>query len=90
MVKILYDGTEVSDQTLTKMVGGERHLLTEKEIEEINNRVLDEKSKEVRIAEIKQLLQETDYVALSDYDQDKPDIIAQRAVWRAEIRVLEE
>lgn len=42
-----------------------------------------------RIAELKQLLRDTDYVALSDYDQDKPDVIEQRAKWRTEIRALE-
>ena len=42
-----------------------------------------------RIAELKQLLRDTDYVALPDYDKDKPDVLAQRAAWRAEIRELE-
>lgn len=42
-----------------------------------------------RIAELKQLLRDTDYVALADYDKDKPDIIAQRQAWRNEIRELE-
>lgn len=42
-----------------------------------------------RIAELKQFLRETDYVALSDYDKDKPDVLAQRAAWRAELRELE-
>jgi hypothetical protein len=42
-----------------------------------------------RIAELKQLLRDTDYVALSDYDKDKPEIMAQRSAWRAEIRQLE-
>lgn len=45
--------------------------------------------KKKRIAELKQLLAETDYVALSDYDKDKPEVIAQRAAWRTEIRELE-
>jgi hypothetical protein len=44
---------------------------------------------EERIAELKRLLAETDYVALSDYDKDKPEVLAQRQVWRDEIRVLE-
>jgi hypothetical protein len=48
------------------------------------------KAKAARIAELKQLLRETDYVALPDYDKDKPDIIAQRQAWRDEIRELEE
>jgi hypothetical protein len=42
-----------------------------------------------RVAELKQLLTETDYVALSDYDKEKPDVIAQRQAWREEIRLLE-
>jgi bifunctional ADP-heptose synthase (sugar kinase/adenylyltransferase) len=42
-----------------------------------------------RIAELKQLLTETDYLVLPDYDKDKPDVLAQRQVWREEIRALE-
>ena len=42
-----------------------------------------------RIAELKKLLADTDYVALADYDQDKPEIKAQRQAWRTEIRALE-
>ena len=48
-----------------------------------------ERNRTVRITELKRLLAETDYVALSDYDKDKPEVIAQRAAWRAEIRELE-
>ena len=44
---------------------------------------------QARIAELKTLLRDTDYIALSDYDKDKPEVIAQRAAWRAEIRQLE-
>jgi hypothetical protein len=44
---------------------------------------------EERIAELKRLLAETDYVALSDYDKEKPEVFAQRQAWRDEIRVLE-
>jgi hypothetical protein len=44
---------------------------------------------EQRIAELKKLLADTDYVALSDYDQDKPEVKAQRQAWRVEIRELE-
>jgi hypothetical protein len=43
-----------------------------------------------RIAELKQLLAETDYAALTDYDRKKPNVIAQRQQWRNEIRSLEE
>jgi hypothetical protein len=43
-----------------------------------------------RITELQQKLRDTDYVALPDYDQDKPDLIAQRQAWRDEIRQLEQ
>lgn len=46
-------------------------------------------AKAARIAELKQLLRDTDYVALPDYDKDKTDVIAQRQLWRDEIRSLE-
>lgn len=45
-------------------------------------------SASIRIAELKQLLRDTDYVALADYDKDKTDILAQRAAWRTELRGL--
>ena len=44
---------------------------------------------QVEINELKGKLQATDYVALSDYDQDKTDVKAQRQVWRERIRELE-
>ena len=44
---------------------------------------------EKRIAELKQLLRDTDHVALVDYDQDKPEVKEQRQAWRTEIRDLE-
>lgn len=50
---------------------------------------LQAKQNAERIAELKQLLADTDYVALSDYDKDKPDVLAQRLAWRVEIRELE-
>ena len=46
-------------------------------------------TKAARIAELKQLLADTDYVALSDYDKDKADVIAQRQAWRDKIQELE-
>jgi hypothetical protein len=46
-------------------------------------------TKAARIAELKQLLADTDYVALSDYDKDKAEVITQRAAWRTELRGLE-
>lgn len=47
------------------------------------------RTSDTRIAELKKLLQETDYVALPDYDQDKTDVLADRQAWREEIRTLE-
>jgi hypothetical protein len=49
-----------------------------------------EQVKQARIAELKQLLRDTDYVALPDYDKDKPDVLAQRQAWRDELRELSE
>lgn len=46
-------------------------------------------AKKARHAELEKLLRGTDYVALADYDKDKPEVIAQRAEWRAEIREVE-
>jgi len=46
-------------------------------------------ARESRVAELKQLLRDTDYVALADYDKNKPDVLAQRKAWRDEIRELE-
>jgi hypothetical protein len=51
---------------------------------------LQAKAAKERIAELKQLLRDTDFVALSDYDKDKPDVLAQRQAWRSEIRELEQ
>jgi hypothetical protein len=45
---------------------------------------------EARVAELKKLLAETDYVALADYDQSKSEVLAQRQEWRSEIRKLME
>ncbi len=42
-----------------------------------------------RLGQLKAQLRETDYVVLSDYDKDKPEVISQRAEWRAEVRELE-
>lgn len=49
-----------------------------------------EQAKQARISELEQLLAETDYVALADYDKNKPEVLAQRQAWRDEIRELEE
>jgi hypothetical protein len=42
-----------------------------------------------RIAELKQLLLDSDYKVLPDYDKDSEAIKAQRQAWREEIRTLE-
>ena len=42
-----------------------------------------------RIAELKQLLVDSDYKVLPDYDKPNEEIIAQRQAWRDEIRELE-
>jgi bifunctional ADP-heptose synthase (sugar kinase/adenylyltransferase) len=47
------------------------------------------KANEARIAELKQFLRDTDYVVLSDYDKDKPEVIAERQAAREELRELE-
>lgn len=46
-------------------------------------------AKEARLSELKQSLRDTDYVAVSDYDKSKPEVLAQRQAWREEIRTLE-
>jgi hypothetical protein len=55
----------------------------------VNQKVLDQLAKDARIAELKQLLADTDYVALSDYDKPQVEIINNRKKWRDEIRKLE-
>ena len=62
---------------------------TDAEIEAEASRLAALEPAKARIAELKTLLRDTDYIALSDYDKDKPEVIAQRAAWRAEIRQLE-
>ena len=49
----------------------------------------EEEIKQMRIAELKRNLAETDYVTLPDYDKDKPEVLADRQAWRDEIRSLE-
>lgn len=43
-----------------------------------------------QIANLKSMLRDTDYVSLPDYDKDKPEVLAQRAEWRSEIRELQD
>ena len=62
---------------------------TDAEIEAEVARLIELEPTLARIAELQTLLRDTDYVALSDYDKDKPEVIAQRAAWRTEIRELE-
>jgi hypothetical protein len=42
-----------------------------------------------RIAELKALLNNSDYKVLPDYDKPDEDIVSQRQAWREEIRTLE-
>jgi len=42
-----------------------------------------------RIAELKALLNDSDYKVLPDYDKDSEAIKAQRQAWREEVRLLE-
>jgi hypothetical protein len=42
-----------------------------------------------RIAELKALLNDSDYKVLPDYDKPDEDIVSQRQAWREEIRTLE-
>jgi hypothetical protein len=47
------------------------------------------KQREARIVELKQLLVDSDYKVLPDYDKNADAIKADRQAWRAEIRTLE-
>ena len=54
---------------------------------------VSDKQKEKHKSEISVLiskLKETDYVAMSDYKKNKPDILKQRQEWRDEIDRLQE
>jgi anti-sigma28 factor (negative regulator of flagellin synthesis) len=48
-----------------------------------------QQQREQRIAELKALLNNSDYKVLPDYDKDSEAIKAQRQAWREEIRTLE-
>jgi hypothetical protein len=56
----------------------------------IDQTKVDAQAKQARIVELKQLLGDTDYIAMPDYDKSKPEILAQRQAWRDEIRRLSE
>ena len=75
-----YDGLEWLDDSQKP---------TEAEIEALKDKSDAIDSAKQEISELKAKLIQTDYVALPDYDQDKPDVIAQRQQWRERIRVLE-
>ena len=47
-----------------------------------------EQLRKVRIAELKQMLQESDYKVMPDYDKPNEEIKANRQAWREEIRQL--
>ena len=55
----------------------------------INQAALDAKARQARIAELKQLLADSDFKVLPDYDKTNDTIKAQRQAWRDEIRTLE-
>jgi hypothetical protein len=55
----------------------------------INHTKLDEKARQERIEELKQLIANSDYKVLPDYDKPNEDIKVQRQAWRDEIRKLE-
>jgi hypothetical protein len=48
-----------------------------------------ERATKARITELKQLLADSDYKVLPDYDKTDDDIMIKRQAWRAEIRTLE-
>lgn len=54
----------------------------------IDSAKLQAQQNAARIAELKQFLRDTDYIAMPDYDKSKPEILAQRAAAREEIRDL--
>ena len=62
---------------------------TEAEIQELESKSDAFEIAMQEIAELKAKLVATDYVALSDYDQDKTAVKADRQTWRERIRELE-
>ncbi len=62
--------------------------VTEASAEEVIER--ERQQAELREAELKQLLMETDYVGLSDYPKDKSDIVVFRQAWREELDGVQE
>jgi hypothetical protein len=49
-----------------------------------------EKARVDRIAELKQLLADSDYKVLPGYDRPTESIMVQREAWRLEVRALEQ
>jgi hypothetical protein len=78
----------VDDETVTWIIPSTAPV-TDAQIEAEYQRLLAQEPIKKQIAELKQKLTASDYVALADYDKEKPELIAQRATWRAEIRELE-
>jgi hypothetical protein len=76
--------------------GGEYHIEEQGEYYAVvkNPEPTEEDIKQARIAELKQLLADTDYVVIkiaegSATKEDYADVIEQRKAWRNEIRELE-
>ena len=62
---------------------------TDAEIEAEVARLTALEPSKARIAELKALLNDSDYKVLPDYDKPDEDIVSQRQAWREEIRTLE-
>jgi len=62
---------------------------TEAEIQALEDKSAIFESATKEITELKTKLAATDYVGLSDYDQDKTAVKADRQTWRERIRTLE-
>lgn len=77
---------------MKKIVDGKEIEMTQDEIadfEVLRDSGVQEIGKLRRINELKSFLAQTDYVALSDYDKEKTDVLKQRQEWRQELRELE-
>jgi hypothetical protein len=82
-IATLFDGDELPEGFMAYELGDEPQELLE---------LLDLQAKNAgkgeRIAELKRLLQESDYAVLPDYDKPSDEIVVQRAAWRDELRNL--
>lgn len=63
--------------------------LTKLKTAEQKTQEAEQKAREQRIDELKQLLTNSDYKVLPDYDNPDEDVVSQRQAWRNEIRALE-